>query len=91
VDRSWTCRYSAQNFKEGDKRELQLYIVGKDGQKLIRCYRRINERHVAKSENKEKPGYEAIPELVSDFVKACDPLNFFLTHDPAKQSPPLKK
>jgi hypothetical protein len=88
---NWTHLYKAQNFKEGDKRELQFYIVGKDGQKLIRCFRRINERHVAKSENKEKPGYEAIPELVSDFVKVGDPLRLFLTHDSAKQNPPLKK
>jgi hypothetical protein len=91
ADRSWTYRYTAYGFKEGDTRELQFYIVGKDGQRLIRCFRRINERHVAKSENKEKPGFEAIPELTSDFVKAGAPLNLFLTHDPAKQSPPLKK
>jgi hypothetical protein len=77
TDGNWVHQYHTRNFKEGDQRELQFYIVGREGQKLIRCFRHINERHIAKSENKEPPRYEAIPELTTDFVKACEPLVYF--------------
>jgi hypothetical protein len=85
-DRTWTFSYNTK-FKENEKREIRFYYVGPDGQKLIGCFRRVNERQIAKFEGPEKPRYEAFTTLVSDIFPASTPLLFTLTTEPGKVPP----
>ena len=39
----WSVNYETVNYKDGDVRIFQFYLVGAEGQALIKCYRRLNE------------------------------------------------
>jgi len=89
-DRTWTFSYNTK-FKENEKREVRFYYVGPDGQKLIGCFRRVNERQIAKFDGPEKPRYEAMTVLVSDIFPASTPMFFTLTSEPGRVPPVSKK
>jgi hypothetical protein len=46
--RTWTCNYDAPlGYRSGEERLLRLFLVGKNGQALIRCYSDLNQILVA--------------------------------------------
>jgi hypothetical protein len=73
--KEWTVVYKPKNYNDNDKRDLQLFLVGRDGQVLIETYKRIN-KHFA--EANDLP-YEGLLKLTADTVPACPPFQIFLS------------
>lgn len=78
-DRTWEFDYEPKNFKEGELRRLQLYILGEEGQKLVLCTKYINEQHVKTSTMNPKPGHFPMLRTTSDFFEACPLLRIKLS------------
>jgi hypothetical protein len=76
-DRSWSVLYKPGPHLDGDRRRLQMVLVGQEGQALIESYRHTNAQVVP-------PGapWPALMAITSDMVHACPTLEIFLTGVP---------
>jgi hypothetical protein len=74
--KTWTIRYTPRDFKPGDRRSLQLFVVGPDGQALISYFKRVN-RHFAAPSGKPWVG---ISKLTADMIAVSDPFDLTLSN-----------
>jgi hypothetical protein len=66
-DRTWSIEYKSGS----GPRKLQLYLVGEDGQALMKAFWDVNREHLNKSPGSHAP----LRALTSDMLPACDPLH----------------
>lgn len=64
--KTWTTKLTANRYNDGDERNLQLFLVGPDGQKLIAAYRQYNKFYAGD----DKP-WQPLHNITSDTVPAC--------------------
>jgi hypothetical protein len=77
-DKKWKIDYNPGNFNDGDRRLFRFCVVGKNGMRLFKAYREINE--ALKTPGR---GYEPLRELTDDVVKCVDHAIFL------KKAPPV--
>ena len=71
----WSVTYTPPpGFGDGDRRRLRLYLVGKDGQALIKAFRKTHEV-LAQPQGLKWVG---LTKLTSDMILACDQLQIVL-------------
>lgn len=75
-DRRWSVLYNSVSYQDGDRRRLQMFLVGKGGQALIESYRHTNAQVVP-------PGapWPALMSITPDMVHACPTLEIFLARE----------
>jgi hypothetical protein len=73
---NWTSVYNPGEYKDGQRRTLRLFFVGKDGQALIALYKKANDR-LPKGEP-----WTPITDRAADMYPASDELHVILQKPP---------